>query len=171
MKKYIILAGVLLIIVLASMIVVIREGYIPVSDALEIRTPTGNAREIQSVIDSNYPESTDPLSTINEIIEDVPNVDKINYDIFETDVSYHDVYETYRSQLTNDGFSEKNEYSGYITHKGNDFHYYTFLKGIVAVVIGTTPTETGCIVLYTTGSVFDYEETVVWLSNQEYVTG
>jgi len=141
-----------------------NAGFIPIKELLEIQEPIGNAEEIN--IDEpmdKYPE-----------IKSIPYIDKLKYKVYGVDESMDAVANDYQKKLENNGYSVK--YEGIIYKRGTPFQYHGFLKGFTAIVIimtsdGNVSFGHETMVLYTTGSVFDYREIIAWLKENEDFLG
>jgi hypothetical protein len=129
-----------------------NAGYIPIKYFLEIKEPIGNTTEI------NIEEAAEKYSFP---ISPIPVFNNVKYKIFGTDQRISIIEEYYMNELKNDGF--KLEYIGTENIKGFDLSYYGFTKGITAVVIIMSTDDIyidhyETLVLYSTGSIFDYSE-------------
>ena len=135
--------------------VAVDQGYIPIGPTLQVERPIGYTKLCTSCYEEKY----------EDILDQIPNLDKIKYDVFGSDNTYLEIFVDYKQKLEADGFHE--ETSGIKTVKGIEVRYYGFLKGITAVGIGIAlgsdvdlPYES--VVLYTTGSALDYQEIIDW---------
>lgn len=129
-----------------------NAGFIPVKSFLEIKEPIGNAQEI------NVEESIERYSLP---IKEIPTFENVKYKIYGTNQGKSVIEADYKDELKSEGYELK--YSGTQNIKGFDITYYGFIKGLTAVVILTTSDdiyldEYETLVLYSTGSVFDYAE-------------
>ena len=122
-------------------------GFIPI--ALAVKEPVGNSVEIDvSSYMQEYPE-------LNEI----PNLEKVKYEVFGTDAPVSSVKNKYAQQLENEGYSLYK--TGFTSLNGENFEFIAYLKGITAVVIIVS--ENGemfnqdTLVLYTTGNALVYQ--------------
>ena len=138
-----------------------NAGFIPIKELLEIQEPIGNAEEIN--IDEpmdKYPE-----------IKNIPHIYKLKHRLYRTDVSMDAVANDYQKKLEDNGYTLK--YDGIIYYKGIPFQYYGFLKGFTMIGIIMTSAENvsfghETMVLYTTGSVFDYNRIITSLKEEEF---
>lgn len=141
------------IVVVSSILVGYTLGYIPIG--LSVKSPVGNFGRIP-VGDyfEEYPE-----------ISDMPNLDKIIYEVIGTDESLESVLNSYMEELENEGYHLEYEGSGCIADK--NFVYVGYLKGITAVGIILSEEaydefnyET--VVIYMTGNGFDFIPLLNW---------
>lgn len=144
---------ILFLIIISVIISAYILGYIPFG--LSVKPPIGNIEQIQiEKYLEKYPE-----------IDTLPNLDKILYDVIETDKSIELVSDEYKEELENDGYSLKYEGTGYLS--GKKFRYFGYLKGITAVGIilsdeADEDVNHKTIVVYMTGNAFDFIPMVNW---------
>jgi hypothetical protein len=143
----------------ASTIVAVDQGYIPITQTLQIERPVGYTKLCTSCYEEKY----------QEILSQVPNLDKIKYEVFGSDNTYLEIYVDYKQKLEKEGYQEHTVGSKEI--EGVHIRYYGFLKGItvagIAIASGkdvNLPYES--IVLYTTGSALDYQEIIDWYNQK-----
>ena len=146
---YLILCFVVIGIVLSSSF---NAGYIPVKRFLEIKEPIGVIAEIN--IEETIEKYSLPVGAI-------PTFEKVKYKIYGSNQRKPVIEADYIDELTNEGFIL--EYRGGKTVRGFDLNYYGFIKGLTAVVVIMTSdniyiNDYNTLVLYSTGSVFDYAE-------------
>ena len=138
--------------------VVYNAGYIPIKRFMPVKSPLGEADEID--IDEHlykHPE-----------IKNFPYIDRLKYKIFGTNKSIDAVANDYKKQLKDEGYNLL--YNGEAIRRDIPFRYYGYLKGITGVGIIITDDETVTLnyetmVLYTTGSALDYREILTWYKN------
>lgn len=128
-------------------------GYIPITDLMTVEKPLGY-REINI---ENYEQQ------YKDVISQIPNIDNIKYQVFESDYNSFEIYSDYKNRLENQGYQEK--VVGSKTINGINVKYYGFLKGITAVGIAIVSGAdvgrgTESVILYTTGSALDYKEMI-----------
>jgi hypothetical protein len=140
-----------------------NAGFIPINEFLEIQEPIGKTEEIDINESLNkYPE-----------IKDVPYIDKLKYKIFGSDEPLDDVANDYKNKLKNKGYRVL--YEGIVYRKEIPFQYYGFIKGFTAVGIIMTSDKNVSLnhetmVLYSTGSAFDYRNLIMWYkANENYL--
>jgi hypothetical protein len=93
----------------------------------------------------------------------MPNLDKIEYEAYDTDESVSNITESYQDKLISEGYSLK--YSGTVELDGVTFNVYGYLKGFTAVGILTTDEITDdydSLVVYATGNALDFKEILDW---------
>jgi len=161
LKKRTVKFSFILIIAIFTIFVAYSFGYIPIG--LSVKPPIGNIEEIQ--IDQ-YKEKYQELS-------DIPNLDKIVYEVFGTDESMDSVLSNYEKELRDDGYSLKYKGSGYATAK--NFKYVGYQKGLIAVgiIISDEAYEDinyETVVLYMTANCFDFIPLLEWYQ-EEYDSG
>lgn len=128
-------------------------GYIPIG--FSIKEPIGNF------------ERLDVETYLDDIsrLEDMPNLDKIEYAAFGTDASTDEVNKDYQQKLESDGYHVK--YSNTVEIEGNSFEVKGYLKGLKVVAILTTDEtidnyDYDSLVFYATGSALDFQEILNW---------
>ena len=137
-----------------------NAGFIPVKEFLEVQEPIGKAEEIN--IDEpmkKYPK-----------LKDIPYIDKLKYKVYGTDEPLDVVANDYKEKLENDGYHVL--YEGIIYREETPFQYYGFIKGFTAVGIIMTSYKNVSLnhttmVLYSTGSAFDYRNLIMWYKANE----
>ena len=139
------------IILIPTLAVSYNAGYIPISQFLEIKEPIGKYKEITlSIIAERYP-----------VVNSIPELNKIKHKMYKTDEELSIVSKCYKIQIENEGYELK--YEGTENIEGYNVHYLGFIKGLTAIVIlmtndGINTQETDTLVIYSTGSVFDYKQ-------------
>jgi len=146
---YLILCFVVIGVVISSSF---NAGFIPVKSFLEIKEPIGIISEI------NIEETVEKYSLP---VKEIPIFDNVKYKIFTSTQAKNVIEADYIDELKSEGFELK--YSGVKNIKGFNLRYCGFIKGITAVVIVMTSDNVyinnyETLVLYSTGSVFDYAE-------------
>jgi hypothetical protein len=135
-----------------------NAGFIPITGFMDVKAPYGDSVELDvSTYIDEYPE-----------FEDIPNLDKIKHSAYGTDESVNTVVSNYKQQLQGEGYSVK--YEGTMDFEGRQFRVVGFLKGLTAVGVVVTDDaddEFGydTVVLYATGSAFDFQEILEWYQN------
>ncbi len=157
--KIVIAAIVIVSIVGAIGSLAYSAGFIPITGLLDVKEPAGDYVEL------NTEEYLEEYPEINEI----PNLDKIKYQAYGTDESVESVESYYEEKLRKEGYGLIRE--GRVSLSGKTFQYYGFLKGLTAVgvlLVSGAEEEVGydTMVVYTTGSAFDYKEILEWYQNQ-----
>jgi hypothetical protein len=149
-KRYISVI-IVLIVILSSVSIAYAAGYIPITAFLEIKKPIGNAVEL----------NVDMFAKFYPKISNNPEIDKFKYSIYGTDASYSAIMQDYEKRLSIEGYSL--EYNGDERINGLKARNYGYVKGFTGVgivVISNARPLFGhvTIVLYSTGSVFDYKD-------------
>ena len=129
-------------------------GFIPIG--LSVIEPIGNVKTV------NVEDLIEELPSM----ADMPNLDKIEYEAYDTDESVSNITENYQDKLVSEGYSLK--YSGTVELDGVTFNVYGYLKGLTAVGILTTDEITDdydSLVLYATGNALDFKEILEWYQN------
>ena len=146
-----IILSIVIIVFLSIFFVANYLGYIPIG--LSVKEPVGNVKTV------NVDGLTDEFSSI----ADMPNLDKIEYKVFDTDAPVSDIVNNYNNQLISDGYSH--EYSGTVDLDAVTFEVNGYLKGLTAVGILTTDEITenyDSLVIYATGNALDFREILDW---------
>jgi hypothetical protein len=97
---------------------------------------------------------------ITNIIKDIEGIDKITYEIFITNKSIQNVFDYYNSILIEEGYSYNEEYSGITPPDFFELNYFTFVKGLNAVVVFTKTHQNLTWLCYSTGNLLDYQKIV-----------
>ena len=135
-----------------------NAGYIPIKSLMEVKEPSGNAREISyTQVKEKYP-----------LIDSIPEIKAVKHKLYGTDDPIPNVANKYERDLLSDGFKLK--YCDNTEIKGVNVHYYGYLKGFTAVVILMTSDDVGVantetIVLYSTSNIFSYKAIINKYSN------
>lgn len=137
-----------------------NAGFIPIKNFLEIQKPIGKVEEID--IDKSLEKYTE--------IKDIPYIDKLKYKLYGTDKTIDAVANDYKKKLEKEGYQSL--YEGIVYKKDIPFQYYGFLKGFTAVGIIITSDKNitlnhETMVLYSTGSTFDYRNLLMWYKGNE----
>jgi len=154
MWKILVILSVSIIAFLWIFFIIYYLGYIPIG--LSVIEPIGNAKTV------------DVANLIDEFpsMGDMPNLDKIEYEAFDTDASVEEIVNTYHNRLIDEGYSQ--EYSGTVVLDGVTFEVNGYVKGLTAVGILTTDEITenyDSLVLYATGNALDFKEILDWYKN------
>jgi len=125
------------------------SGYIPVTALMETKEPVGNVKELGVGIFARY---------YPKVVNN-PVLDKFKYSIYGTDESFSAVVDDYDERLTSEGYSL--EYKDVERVNGLKVRSYGYVKGLTGVgivVLTNVRLFFGhkTVVLYSTGSVFDY---------------
>ena len=131
-------------------------GFIPVN--LSVKKPAGTSTIMDvACYMQEYPE-----------LDEIPNLDKITYEVYSTDALANSVKNEYKQQLETEGYNLYRE--GSISVDGADFKFTAYLKGLTAVAIIVAENceafDDDTMVLYTTGNALDYQEILDWYNNQ-----
>jgi len=161
MKKRTLKFTIISLVVISTVFIAYSMGFIPIG--LSVKPPIGNIEEIQiNQYFEKYPE-----------LNDIPNLDKIVYEVFGTDESMDSVLNNYEKELKNEGYSLKYKGTGYAT--GKSFKYIGYQKGLIAVGIIVSDEayedinyET--VVLYMTANCFDFVPLLNWYQ-EKYDSG
>lgn len=135
-----------------------NAGLIPITGFMDVKAPYGDSVELDiSNYMKEYPE-----------FEGIPNLDKIKYSAYGTDESIDTVVSKYKEQLQGEGYAVK--YEGLMNFEGRQFRVIGFLKGLTAVGVVITDDADDdfgydTVVLYATGSAFDFQEILEWYQN------
>ena len=149
---------VLFVVVLSSILLYLNFfNYLPFSS--EIKQPAGNFESINAEkYLQEHPE-----------IREMPNLDKINYEVWKTDLTIKQVASSYKKDLSEDGYDLK--YDNTIVFDGKSYYVLGFLKGLTAVGIlislDTTVFDNyKSEVVFASGNVFDFNEIIDWYQSQ-----
>lgn len=151
-KKFAIL-GIIVIVCLSIFLILSILNFIPFF--LNPVEPFGNYEEktIESYIEK-YP-----------IISEIPNLDKIDKNFYETDENTGSIIEFYKQKLGNEGYSL--EYEDTIIIGEKEYTVLGYLKGLTAVgILISNNDEKGSEIIYTTGNALDFIEILEWYQSQ-----
>ena len=107
----------------------------------------------------------------SDILSDIPNIDKIEYDVYLTKEGQIEVINYYKREITENDYTYLVEYSGEYDVDGILLVVLVFQKGASVITIGVTQSsnvgfEKETTIIYTTGAVWDYQQILVWYENQ-----
>jgi hypothetical protein len=152
-EQYLILSMIIISLVRIGFIILFNRGFIPIGEFLEIQEPIGNLQEIEieEYLDK-FPE-----------IKNISAIKKLKFKTYITNESIAKVRNNYIERLENNGYNFI--YEGNIIKSGISYQYCGFLKGFTLIGIVMTSNsnikyENETMVLYTTGSVFDYNKII-----------
>jgi len=155
----ILIASVIVILVVGAIGgVAYNAGFLPITGLLSVKEPAGSSVPLDI---ESYMEMCPELAGI-------PNLDRIKYEAFGTDVSTSVVIDEYTQQLEAEGYHVK--YEGTVEMDESSFQFVGFLKGLTAIgiIITDEPTEDighDTVVLYATGNALDFKEILDWYQN------
>ena len=135
-----------------------NQRIIPPSSQIEIK----NLEEILSgnnTIESNNTFHHPPgIINLTKKMKDIPGIEYINYKIFVSNDSIQQIIDYYTNILEKDGYSYHNEYSGIKTYENSEIYYYTFTKGLNAVVIYLSQYNQQTWLCYSTSDILHYQQ-------------
>jgi hypothetical protein len=148
----------IVIIVISSIFLYLNlTNYLPFLS--EIRQPVGTVEPIntQKYI-QEYPE-----------LKEMPNIDKINYNAWKTDSTLEQVVDSYKKDLSKDGYTL--QYENTINLDGKEYYVLGYLKGLTAVGIlissdSNLADNYNTEVLYATGNVLDFKGILDWYQSK-----
>ncbi len=105
----------------------------------------------------------------NPEIKEMPNLDKINYDAWRSNLTIKELVYSYKQDLLKNGYNLR--YEDTINFDEKEYYVLGFLKGITAVGILLSLDKTyedkyNSEVIYATGNVFDFNEIIDWYQSQ-----
>jgi hypothetical protein len=151
LSKKLVVLSVCTFLLLLTFFISYSFGFIPIG--LSVIEPIGNVKTV------NVEDLIEELPSM----ADMPNLDKIEYEAYDTDESISNICESYQNKLISEGYSLR--YSGTVELDGVTFDVYGYLKGLTAVGILTTDEITDdydSLVLYATGNAMDFREILDW---------
>ncbi|UCB57933.1 MAG: hypothetical protein JSV67_04815 [Thermoplasmatales archaeon] len=152
-KKILVVIGIVLICILSIFLILAYLNYLPFF--LKPIKPIGNVEEkpMDSYIEK-YP-----------LISEIPNLDKIEKNFYDTDENSTSIVEFYKQKLSDEGYSLR--YEDTIQIEGTEFTVLGFTKGVTAVgILISTNDSDGSEVIYTTGNAVDFLDILEWYQNQ-----
>jgi hypothetical protein len=167
MKKNFYIVSIIIIIVLTIIGGLQFGGYILNDNEIK---PPGNYDDWQKFDENTYIsnnsdqiDDTTNYSIFNEItdkIRELNGIEKISYEIFITNNSNENVIRYYNSTLIEEGYSYNTEYSGITPEEYYELDFYTYVKGLNAVVIFLKTYKSLTWICYSTGNILDYQKIV-----------
>lgn len=152
-KKKLAVIGIIVICILSIFLILAYLNYLPFF--LKPVKPIGNYEEktMDSYIEK-YP-----------LISDIPNLDKIEKNFYNTDENSTSIIEFYKQKLSEEGYSLK--YEDTIQIEGYEFTVLGYTKGVTAVgILISNNGSDGSEVIYTTGNAVDFIDILEWYQNQ-----
>jgi len=148
---------IIIVIILSIFLYLSLASYLPFLS--ETKQPEGNIEPIntQKYI-QEYPE-----------LGEIPNLDKINYNAWKTDLTIEQVVNSYKKKLSKDGYDV--QYENTIDFDGKEYYVLGFLKGLTAVGILISldiisGDDYNSEVIYATGNALDFKEIINWYQSQ-----
>jgi len=150
---------IILIVIIPSLIFIYLNStnYLPFS--IETKQPAGNIESIntQKYFD-DHPE-----------IKEMPNLDKINYNAWGTNLTIKQVVNSYKQDLLEEGYDL--QYENIIFLDGKEYYVLGFVKGLTAVGILISRNTTNIDyynseIIYATGNLLDFNEIIEWYQSQ-----
>lgn len=154
-KRIISIFTILTILISTTGFIAFDTGYLPVKAFLPLEEPAGTIGSIE--IDNLIEEYKE--------ISDIPDIEDLKYKLYISEATPENIINNYKYLLKQKGY--KLQYRGIINKNGIDFEYYGFTEGITAIGILITDEIDQLIsekttILYTTGSIFDYQDIISW---------
>lgn len=148
---------IIIVIILSIFLYLNLANFLPLLS--ETKKPEGN---IESINTQKYIEEYPELG-------EIPNLDKINYDAWKTDLTVEQVINSYKQDLSKDGYDL--QYENTIDFHGKEYYVLGFLKGLTAVGIlisldTTSWDDYNSEVIYATGNALDFKEIIDWYQSQ-----
>ena len=142
------------IIVISSIFLYLNlANYLPF--LTETRQPAGAVEPINTQkYMQDYPE-----------LKEMPNIDKIKYNAWKTDSTVEQVIDSYKKDLSKDGYAL--QYENTIELDGREYYVLGYLKGLTAVGIlissdSNLADNYNSEVLYATGNALDFKAILDW---------
>lgn len=156
-SRKLLLIFVVFIIVLLIFLYLNFTNYLPFLS--KTKQPMGN---VESINIQKYIEE-------NPEIREMPNLDKINYDAWRSNLTIEQLIDSYKQDLLKNGYNLR--YEDTINFDGKEYYVLGFLKGITAVGILISIDKTygdkyNSEVIYATGNVLDFNEIIDWYQSQ-----
>lgn len=98
------------------------------------------------------------ILNLTEQMKEIPGIENIKYEVFVSNDSMLEVVEYYTHILENDGYSYHDEYSGVMSYNSSNINYYTFTKGLNAVVVYVSEYNQLTWICYSTSDIIHYKE-------------
>jgi hypothetical protein len=156
-SKKLALLFIVILIILSTFLIFNLTDYLPFLS--EIKQPAGN---IESINIQKYIEE-------NPKIGEMPNLDKIKYNIWKSDLTIEQVVNSYKQDLLKEGYDL--QYDNTINYNGKEYYVLGFIKGLTAVgILISLDTTFGdhykSEIIYATGNVIDFNEIIDWYQTQ-----
>lgn len=98
------------------------------------------------------------IQNLTKQMKDIPGIEYINYRVFISNDSIQKNIQYYADILKKDGYSYQTDYSGISTYEYAEIYYYTFIKGLNAVVIYLSDYNHQTWICYSTGDAIHYQQ-------------
>ncbi len=157
-NKKIILLIILSVIIPSSIFVYLYStNYLPFSN--ETKQPAGN---IESINVQKYFED-------HPEIKEMPNLNKINYNAWRTNLTIKQLVDSYKQDLLKEGYDL--QYENTIILDGKEYYVLGFIKGLTAVGILISRNTINMNnyyseIIYATGNILDFNEIIDWYQSQ-----
>ena len=109
----------------------------------------------------------------SDILSDIPNIDKIEYDVYLTSEDKLEVINYYKREVTEtDAYAYLQDYSGEYEVNGFPVVILAFQKGATIIAIGVTDSKNigfakETTIIYTTGAIWDYQNILSWYRDRK----
>ena len=176
MNKKILILSIISILVIIILISLQLSGFLFVDKS--IKTPGSNLDwepidkdDIKdNSNDSNNSDNDFPLLyNFIKLLEEVPGIENINYEIFVSNETMKIIFNEYKEILENDGYNYHEEYSGEFMYESSRIYYYTFMKGLNGVVIYMTYHNSQTWICYSSGNVLQYQEIFDYMQENDII--
>jgi hypothetical protein len=157
-NKKVILLIILSVIILSLIFVYLNiTNYLPFTN--ETKQPVGNIEPINT---QKYFEDHPEL-------KEMPNLNKIKYNAWRTNLTIKQVVDSYKQDLLKEGYDL--QYENTIILDGKEYNVLGFIKGLnaVGILISRNTTYMNNYyseIIYTTGNILDFNEIIDWYQSQ-----
>ena len=135
-----------------------NQRIIPPKSQIEWKNPNEN-NSIGNSNDSNNEAYNFPvILNLTEKMKEIPGIENIKYKIFVSNDSIQQIINYYSDILEKEGYGYYDEYSGMKSYENNEIYYYTFIKGLNAVVIYLSSYNQKTWICYSVSDIIHYKE-------------
>jgi len=170
------------IVLLVSVVLLYDAGYITMGQNFELISPSGDSNIInEDTLFSPEEESSSDkeLSTknyqslIDDIYENCPESKNIEWEIYATNTNKMEVINAYKEKIEDKGYTLK--YDDTYIYDGVPVDYLVYEKGLMGIGVAVCNSEDVSnyisvseenVVLYTTGSLLDYNAIKTYLEEE-----
>lgn len=110
------------------------------------------------------------MLSLTETMSDIPGIENINYEVFVSNDSIHQIFDYYEGLLKKEGYAYHEEYSSIGFYESSEIYYYTFIKGLNAVIFYLSEYDQKTWVCYSTGSVLQYQDIYNYMLDHDIIT-
>jgi hypothetical protein len=130
---------------------------------------------IENSSESHRNESNDSayqyplILNLTEKIKNIPGIENINYEIFVSNDSIHQIVDYYKDILEVEGYEYHDEYSGMNTYEDAEIYHHTFTKGLNGVVIYLSSYNQQTWICYSVSDILTYKDIFDYMIDNDII--